>query len=48
MPEKDKDDEKTSKWTYDGTKEEEWDSFDRRIMRYVRKHYGIFGEGLWM
>ena len=48
MPEKDKDDEKTSKWTYDGSKEEEWDSFDRRIMRYVRKHYGIFGEGLWM
>ena len=50
MPEKDKDDEKGSSknWTYDGSKEEEWDSFDRRMMRYCRKRYGMFGEGLWM
>ena len=40
------DDEKKSSWTYDGS-EDDWDSFDRRIMRYMRKKYGSFGEKLW-
>ena len=50
MPESKKDDEekKSSSWTYDGAEEKDWDAFDRRMMRYCRKHYGIFGEGLWM
>ena len=48
MPESKKDEKSGSSWTYDGSKEEDWDSFDRRMMRYVRKHYGPFGEGLWM
>ena len=47
MPERDKDEEKTSKsWTYDGS-EMEWDTFDRRILRYMRKHYGRLGEDMW-
>ena len=50
MPESKKDDEETtsSRWTYDGAEEKDWDAFDRRMMRCCRKHYGIFGEGLWM
>ena len=42
----DDNDEKKTSWTYDGS-EDEWDSFDRRIMRYMRKKYGSFGELLW-
>ena len=48
MPESKEDEKSGSSWTYDGSKEEDWGSFDRRMMRYVRKHYGFFGEGLWM
>jgi len=40
------DNEKKTSWIYDGS-EDEWDSFDRRIMRYMRKKYGSFGELLW-
>jgi len=39
------DKEKVS-WTYDGS-EDERDAFDRRIMRYMRKKYGLFGEHIW-
>ena len=41
---KDFDDEKPSNWTYDGSREEDWDAFDRRMMRWVRKKYGVLGE----
>ena len=44
---KDKDkDEDSSKWKYAGL-EEEWDSFDRRITRYMRKRFDKFGEDMW-
>ncbi len=32
---------------YNGN-EDEWDIFDRRMMRYMRRKYDIFGERLWM
>ena len=50
MPDKKKeDDEKESsdKWMYYG-KEEEWESFDRRIKRYCEKKYDLLGERLWL
>ena len=34
-------------WTYSG-KEEEWDAFDRRMTRYMRKKLDAFGERLWL
>jgi hypothetical protein len=40
------DDDSSVGWTYGG-KEEEWDSFDRRMMRYMRKKLDSFGEKLW-
>ena len=42
--EKEDKEESSSKWTYDGSKEEDWDAFDRRVLRHMRKHYGLFGE----
>jgi hypothetical protein len=39
--------EESKNWKYSG-KEEEWDTFDRRMMRYIRKKYDIFGERLWL
>ena len=45
--EKEDKEESSSKWTYDGSKEEDWDAFDRRMLRHMRKHYGLFGEKLW-
>jgi hypothetical protein len=41
------DDDSSVGWTYSG-KEEDWDSFDRRMMRYMRKKLDGFGEKLWM
>ena len=37
----------TKNWKYDGA-EEQWDVFDRRMMRYMRKKYDSFGEKMWM
>ncbi len=34
-------------WKYNGN-EDEWDIFDRRMLRYMRKKYDVFGERLWM
>ena len=34
-------------WTYSG-KEEEWDSFDRRMIRRMRQKLDTFGERLWL
>jgi hypothetical protein len=34
-------------WTYNG-KEEEWDAFDRRMTRYMRRKLDAFGEKLWL
>ena len=45
--EKEDKEEGSSKWTCDGSKEEDWDAFDRRVLRHMRKHYGLFGEKLW-
>jgi hypothetical protein len=39
--------EESKNWKYSG-KEEEWDTFDRRMMRYMRKKYDAFGERLWL
>ena len=43
----DKETEVKQSWSYDGS-EEDWDAFDRRIRRYMRKKYGPFGEQLWL
>ena len=34
-------------WTYSGD-EVDWDGFDRRMTRYMRKKLDTFGERLWM
>ena len=41
------DDDSSVGWTYSG-KEEEWDSFDRRMIRFMRKKLDVFGEKLWL
>ena len=42
-------DEKESSvsWKYSG-KEDEWDSFDRRMVRHMRSKLDKFGERMWM
>ena len=45
--ETEKDENSTVTWTYSGI-EEEWDSFDRRMVRFMRKKFDDFGEKLWM
>ena len=42
-----KEDESEKNWKYSGD-ESEWDSFDRRMIRYMRKKYDVFGERLWL
>jgi hypothetical protein len=42
-----KEEESDKKWKYSGN-EDEWDIFDRRMMRYMRKKYDVFGERLWL
>ncbi len=44
---KEKDENSTVTWTYGG-EEEEWDSFDRRMVRFMRKKLDEFREKLWM
>ena len=47
---KDKDDESSSNiknWSYDGS-EDDWNTFDRRMLRYMRKKLGAFGESIWL
>ncbi len=46
---KDEEKDENSKvtWTYSGV-EEEWDSFDRRMVRFMRQKFDDFGEKLWM
>jgi len=44
---KDLKEEEESKWTYDG-KEEDWDMFDRKMIRHMVKNYDEFGENLWL
>ncbi len=39
--------ENEKNWKYSG-EEHEWDSFDRRMIRYMRKNYDAFGEKLWL
>ena len=46
MSKEDSENESSSKWSYDG-KEEEWDTFDRKMTRYMEKQYDVFGERLW-
>ena len=43
---KEKEEDSSVGWTYSG-KEEEWDSFDRRMVRFMRKKLDVFGEKLW-
>ena len=47
---KEKDDESNlsnTNWSYDGN-EDNWNAFDRRMQRYMRKKLGVFGENLWL
>jgi len=44
---KEQDENSTVTWTYSG-EEEEWDSFDRGMVRFMRKKLDDFGEKLWM
>ena len=48
MPDKKEDQEKDSadNWKYSG-KEEEWETFDRRITRYCEKKYDLLGKRFW-
>ena len=46
--EKDMKEEKDSKnWTYDGS-EDTWETFDRRMLRYMSKKYDTIGEKMWL
>ena len=38
---------KVTRTSYSGV-EEEWDSFDRKMVRFMRKKFDDFGEKLWM
>ncbi len=40
-----KDESSGVNWTYGGG-EEEWDAFDRRMVRYMREKLNVFGERL--
>ena len=44
---KDKSEDSSVGWTYRGV-EEDWDGFDRRMVRFMRKKLDSFGERLWM
>ena len=49
MPDKKEDSEKEEssiQWVYTG-KEEEWETFDRRTLRYCEKKYDMLGEKIW-
>ncbi len=39
--------EESLNWKYSGN-EAEWDVFDRRMMRYMRRKYDDFGERMWL
>ncbi len=39
--------DESKNWKYSGN-EVEWDVFDRRMMRYMRKKYDEFGERMWL
>ena len=39
--------EESKNWKYSGN-EAEWDIFDRRMLRYMRKKYDNFGERMWL
>ena len=41
-----KEDESEKRWKYNGN-EDEWDIFDRRMIRYMRKKYDRLGEKMW-
>ena len=44
---KEEDDESSVKWKYAG-REEEWESFDRRVARRMLKKFDEFGERMWL
>ena len=45
------DDEESSRtksnWSYDGN-EDDWNTFDRGMQRFMRKKLWVFGENIWM
>ena len=41
-----KEEESEKRWKYNGN-EDEWDIFDRRMIRYMRKKYDRLGEKMW-
>jgi hypothetical protein len=42
-----KEDDDSKEWKYEGM-ENEWDSFDRRMIRYMRKKLDVIGEKMWL
>ena len=42
-----KEEEDSKEWKYEGN-ENEWDSFDRRMIRYMRKKLDVIGEKMWL
>jgi hypothetical protein len=42
-----KEDESEKRWKYNGG-EDEWEVFDRRMQRYMRKKYDRLGERMWL
>jgi hypothetical protein len=41
-----KEEESEKRWKYKGN-EDEWDTFDRRMIRYMGKKYDRLGEKMW-
>ncbi len=41
-----KEEESEKRWKYNGN-EDEWDIFDRRMIRYMRKKYDRLGDKMW-
>ena len=39
--------EDTTEWTFNG-EEGDWENFDRRVTRYMRKKYDVIGELMWL
>ena len=39
--------EDTTEWKFNGD-EDDWENFDRRVTRYMRKKYDLIGELMWI
>ena len=43
----DKDEKDSKSWSYDGS-EDGWDTFDRKMIRYMSRKYDTIGEKIWL